>query len=251
MQLLFEIEAAFDDDESKLSLGFDSKFNANLNSALSAAPTDLETNERKKWTNIIGFDYDKANIYKDIIDADNSGFLYDLHNPADGDVVTDDAQEYHNTINHARILLGSDNTTGTFEAPKHSIGTKHIDLLKNAEAGYSTQNGTDILTTDAVGSSLQEADLKKAYLKKAFKYIANNDLKQQIDRKADSADTLDLVDLSTVPTGKKGIDMDRVVFCTGTSCYNVSITPGTTAQAASGGQPAVPGTSPAFSLTAV
>lgn len=244
-----QIGAAFDDDESKLSLGFDSKFNANLNSALSAAPTDLETNEKKKWTNIIGFEYDKANIYKDIIDADNSGFLYDLHNPADGDVVTADAQEYHNTINHAHILLGSADTTGTFEAPLHSIGTKHIDLLKNAEAGYSTQNGTDIPTTASDGSALLGADLNKAYLKKAFKYIANNDLQHEITtlnnsidsglrtKQADlskpigqlttnadatiSATQIDGTDVGTY--NKKIIDTSDVIFCPANNkCYSMN-----------------------------
>ena len=252
-----QIEAAFDNDNSELSVGFNSKFNAKLNSALSTAPTDLEDDEEKKWNNIIGFDYDKANIYKDIIDADDSGFLTEIY---DAELTTEQKNakyiEYHNTINHAHILLGSDSTTGTFEAPTHSISTKHIDLLKNAEEGYSTQNDTDILTTASNGSSLQGADLNKAYLKKAFKYIANNDLKQKIDNKADSDNTLDLVDLSmapysTVPTGKKGIDMTKVVFCNGTNCYNVNITPGIAAQPASGGSPEVPETPPAFSLSEV
>ena len=225
-----QIGAAFDDDESKLSLGFDSKFNANLNSALSAAPTDLETNEKKKWTNIIGFEYDKANIYKDIIDADNSGFLYDLHNPTDGDVVTADAKTYHRTINNASDLLGGYGDTQAESATFGAIQPKHITLLQAARTGYDASAEATIPAAD--GPEKQEA-----LLKNAFYYIANNNLKNIIENKLTTNDISDKINESDILvtdmttrastvgtlTDKKGLDMDKVVFCNSSKCFQASV----------------------------
>jgi hypothetical protein len=218
-----KIQAAFDDDSSKLSIGFNSNFDSKLNSALSVPPSDLENAEKAQWTNIIGFDYNKAKTYNEIIAAneEDEGFLYNLHNPVDGNVVTDNAETYHRTINNASDLLGGYGDTAAESDTFGAIQPKHITLLQAARTGYDADAEATIPEAD--GSEKQEA-----LLKNAFYYIANNDLKTNIQDKVTTTDIL-VTDMTTRAntvgnlTDKKGLNMDNVVFCNTSKCFQASV----------------------------
>ena len=239
-----KIQAAFEDNDSKLFIGINSNFDSNLNSALSVAPSDLENTEKAKWTNIIDFDYNKANIYKDIIDTnkEDKGFLYNLHNPgADEEVETDDAKKYHRTINNAANLLGGYDPTQISSSQFESIEPKHIKLLNNAQLGYDAS--TPVASSEL--ASKTGNDKKEALLKNAFYYITNNDLettiddintgltakqanisksKSQLKTNADSTVAASRIDgTSLAGFNKTIIDTSKVIFCpTNNDCYSLN-----------------------------
>lgn len=211
---------------------FDSKFDSNLNAALKNTPSGLEGNEETTWDNIIGFDYTKAKTYNEIIaKGAATEFLYDLHHPEE-ELDTVKAKKYHKTINNAANLLGDYDPTQGLTGEFGSIEPKHIKLLNNAQLGYEASGTKPVQDIDIPAPG--DPGRQEALLKNSFYYITNNDLEGKIidltTSKADKTQTIDLLhrradSYDTIPSTKKGIDMNKVVFCNNDHCYHVDVIP--------------------------